>query len=164
MCKFALDKGKSTLVDGQDAHLLREYSWHASPMGRNWYVVASKTANGKKRTLLLHRLITGAPHGVEVDHINGDGLDNRRCNLRLCNHAENLRNSRRSSANRSGFKGVHWHNASGKWRAQIQCLSVRRHLGLFDSISDAVAAYNAAAFEVHGEFARVNNDKEVCHL
>lgn len=104
----------------------------------------------------LHRLVMNAKEGEHVDHINGDKLDCRRENLRLCTHGENSRNRRMSKANASGRKGVHWRRRVGKWRAQIMLNGKHIHLGDFHCREEAAAAYDRAAAELHGEFARTN--------
>lgn len=90
---------------------------------------------------------------LELDHINGIRNDNRIANLREAYHSENCRNGRLRSTNSSGFKGVSWHKASGKWHAQITVDGTTRHLGLHKTAEEAHAAYRKAAAEHHGEFA-----------
>ena len=104
----------------------------------------------------MHRLILNAMKGMDVDHINHDGLDNRRSNLRLCTRSENLRNQRalRSS---TGLKGIHL-DKRGRWTAYIKPNAQKSHkfLGYFDNAIDAAVAYDAAARQHYGEFARTN--------
>lgn len=112
----------------------------------------------------MHRTVMGMLLGDrrQVDHINGDGLDNRRSNLRVGSQAENLANSgprvtkRQRSAPKSGYKGVCWDPVNEKWVAQITVHYKNRKLGRFVSIEDAARAYNAAALEAWGEFAFQN--------
>ncbi|SRR5258708_256205 len=109
----------------------------------------------KKRSLIYaHRKILNAPDGVVVDHINGDTLDNRRSNIRLCSAAENSRNRRMRRRNRSGFKGVV--RRGNRWEVRIQLNSKQYFLGSFSDISDAVRAYDLASVQMHGEFASPN--------
>lgn len=98
--------------------------------------------------------MTGENSQKQIDHINGNRADNRWLNLREADSCQNRQNMKRSSRNTSGFKGVSWHERGQKWMAQIACRGGREHLGLFDTIEAAYAAYCAAAKRLHGEFAR----------
>ena len=102
----------------------------------------------------LHRHISDAPHGVDVDHINGDRLDNRKENLRICSHAQNSRNRKPQPGRKC--KGVSFYNRRGLWRAYIVVDGRQKHLGYWDNKLDAMVAYNAGAVIYHGEFARIN--------
>lgn len=103
----------------------------------------------------MHREIMGLSIGDqrEVDHINGNRLDNRRCNLRLATHEQNMHNARRRKDNSSGFKGVSWKVRDRKWYAAIEISGKRIHLGVFDTAEEAHVAYCGAADRLHGEFA-----------
>lgn len=109
------------------------------------------------RRYCAHRLAWLLTHEVwpenQIDHINGRRDDNRLCNLRLATRSENTRNAKRRSDNTSGFKGVGFHKAQGKWRARIKIDGRRKDLGRFDTPEEAHAAYCKAAAELHGEFA-----------
>ena len=104
----------------------------------------------------MHRAIMGEPKELDVDHRDGDGLNNRRANLRVATVLENQFNARRRKDNASGFKGVSWHRAAGKWYAHISLNRKRFHLGTFDTPEAAHAAYAAASAAFHGEFGRVS--------
>lgn len=151
-----LSQGLWAVIDAADAYAVD---------GRNWYAVkgigdiryaATNTPRGAKTRprQLMHRLILAAPKGAEVDHINGDGLDNRRGNLRLATSSQQKMNTRRRSDNASGFKGVSWHTKRQKWRAVISAGGETRHLGYFNTPGDAAQAYAEASARLHGEFAR----------
>jgi hypothetical protein len=102
----------------------------------------------------MHRaILEGAP---QVDHIDGDGLNNQRSNLRPATQAQNMANSRKYSTNTSGFKGVGWHKAAKKWRADITFDYKTRYLGLFPTAEDAARAYDSAAKSLFGVFACLN--------
>lgn len=152
--------GFIALVDEEDADLVRRYRWHAkrkSDWTQNRYVARSANVGGKTRCVYLHREIIGAQPGQFVDHINGNTLDNRRSNLRLCTQAQNIRNRAADKDNASGFKGIS--RTGGKrspWRADIVADAIREYLGVFATPEEAARAYDAAALRLHGEFARLN--------
>jgi hypothetical protein len=95
--------------------------------------------------------------GLQVDHINGNTLDNRKFNLRICTAAENTKNTKLKSSNTSGYKGVAWHTGTNKWRAYIVLDNRQKHLGLFKTKEEAALSYNEAALKYHKSFARLNN-------
>lgn len=104
------------------------------------------------RTQTLHRLLLDAQPGQSVDHINGNPMDNRRANLRLCSHAENMQNRRIHRNNSTGFKGVWFDARRGTFRAQVSAFGKKHCLGSFTSAQEAAQAYLAKAAELHGEF------------
>jgi len=149
--------GRDVTVDEQDAHFLAEYGWSIRRSGATEYVQKALFENGVYVGYRsLHRVITGCEDGLVVDHKNGNGLDNRRDNLRVCTQAENLRNRKINSNNTSGFKGVRFDPLSHTkpWRARITVSGKRYNLGTFCSANEAHEAYCKAAAEKHGEFAR----------
>lgn len=111
----------------------------------------------KKQRIYAHRLIwclvTGEWPTSEIDHINQDRSDNRWSNLRLATRQQNARNRKRNAKNRSGFKGVSFHNRVGRWRAVIELDSGHKHLGYFDDPKSASIAYRNAAQQHFGQFA-----------
>lgn len=138
--------GRWAVVDEADAGLVKGRPWHLS----GGYAQTHCWIGDKLSCELMHRLIMAPPKGMVVDHINGDRLDNRRENLRVCSNAQNISNrvtiDRR---NKSGVTGVHWHAKAGKWAAEIK----RRHLGLFATIEEAAKVRRAAELAIFGEFA-----------
>jgi hypothetical protein len=154
---IALTQGKVALVDDEDYAWLTEWKWCAHWDGHNWYAIRSRGDPGTRKTISfkMHREILNVPKGMQTDHINGQGLDNRRSNLRICTQAQNVHNRGKLRNNVSGFKGVCWHTG-GFWTAQIYLNNRRHHLGSFDDPIDAAKAYNEAALRLHGEFAKPN--------
>ena len=148
--EIKLSKGKVALVNKEDLLEVSQYNWCVS--GDERYAV-SRT---KGKYVLLHRLILKPNKNQTVDHINGNGLDCRRENLRLCTQQENTRNQRLSAANTSGYKGVSFHKSRGKWRAYVKINGVQKHLGLYSSPREAAKAYNKAALELFKQFAKLN--------
>lgn len=138
------------LVDDCDLALVSQHRWHA---GKDLTV---KAHMGDGSHILIHRLILNAPKGLEVDHINGNRLDNRRSNLRLATSSQNKCNRGARKDNTSGYKGVSWHSQRNKWNARIKAGAKYLHLGLFENIKDAARAYNEASRKFHGEFAYIN--------
>lgn len=147
-----LTKGHEAVIDAADAPLVSGVNWNACEQKHGVYAVRQERRAGKQIAIRMHRLIMQAPDGMQVDHINGDGLDNRRANLRLASHTENNRNTRTPINNTSGFKGVAWHAANRKWRAYIKVENRQKYLGLFATAEAAHAAYCLAADQFHGNF------------
>ncbi|MBW8001156.1 MAG: hypothetical protein FVQ80_03940 [Planctomycetes bacterium] len=104
----------------------------------------------------MHREIKNAPEHLVVDHIDHDGLNNRKENLRLCTYAQNAKNIKSCAKKSSIYKGVYWHKGTKKWAVQITCDGKSHHLGYFDDQTAAAKAYDIAATKLHGEFASLN--------
>jgi len=155
MKKISLTQNKITLVDDKDYDWLSQWKWCAKESGGNkFYAIRRKPIIGTH--IYMHKQIMDALSNVEVDHINGDTLDNRKSNLRICVHKQNIRNQKLSSANSSGYKGVSWSKTNKKWHAYIKVNQKKINLGLFKNIKEAAKAYNNAALKYFGEFARLN--------
>jgi hypothetical protein len=157
--RIELTQGRFAIVDAGDAPALLAYSRQASKSDRmvdsyeTYYARrAERGPDGKPRYVQMHRQIMDAPEGVEVDHRDGDGLNNRRYNLRVCTHAQNGANQRIPKNNRSGFKGVYRQKDCDGWCAKIRST----YLGLYDSAEEAARAYDTAAVRTFGEFASLN--------
>ena len=162
MREIQLTKGYVALVDDEDYESVSTYKWHAAVRTRadgsvRVYAIGKiEKPSGDWVVQLLHRFIKNVPTGLQVDHINGNALDNRHENLRICTNTENSRNRHSQIRGASKFKGVVWDKQHSKWRAQIKVDLKCKYLGLFEIESDAALAYNAAAFLLHGEFASIN--------
>ena len=150
-----LTQGKVAIIDDADLDLVSGYRWQARKDDRRWYAqTVVRRADGSRTTLNMHRLILGlADQKAHTDHVNGNGLDNRRTNLRACSQAENQWNCGTQANNTSGFKGVNCDKSSGKWRARITVEGKRMNLGLYPTPQEAHQAYCKAAIELHGDFA-----------
>ena len=154
--RLRLSKGQTTLIDDEDYPLLTRYKWHLTANG----AVQGSIPTGRRgsKHILMHRMIMNAPPNVQVDHKNGDRLDNRKENLRLCNNAENNRNVglRKKKGRTSPYKGVSWCKNTNKWRAGITLNYRWIHLGRFIDPKEAALAYDNAAMLYFGEFSRTN--------
>jgi hypothetical protein len=150
-----LTQGKEAIIDACDVHLVEGVNWYALKDGNTFYAQRNlKIGPNKQTTIKMHRVIMSAATGIGVDHKDGDGLNNRRVNMRIASHAQNMRNRRKQANNKTGFKGVSLHSASGSWRASIKKNRKQLHLGYFTTPEQAHAAYREAAAKLHGEFAR----------
>lgn len=156
MREIPLTKGLFAVVDDDDFELVSRYRWCAQGVSGPVYAARNDASRPKRTTMFMHRFLLGAPHGFDVDHINGDGLDNRRANIRICSHSENMRNQRLSTRNTSGYKGVTFDRDRGAWAAYIVVSGVLLHLGRFRSAEDAARAYDRSAHLHFGEFVLPN--------
>jgi hypothetical protein len=165
--RIPLTQGKVAIVDDEDYEWLRQWKWHYQRISCG--TGAGYAARNRRKEdpdypglILMHRVIMAAPDCIEVDHINNDGLDNQRHNLRLATHCRNQQNRAKYSITSSRFKGVAWHEETKKWRAYIRIegkpgrKGKMLHLGLFRSEVRAAKAYDNAARDYFGEFASVN--------
>jgi hypothetical protein len=156
-----LTRGLHALVDDADADLVMRYRWQAHRGCTTWYASRYVVVTPEVvRAELMHRLLTGWP---ETDHINGDGLDNRRVNLRAVTRSQNIQNSRKRRGAGSRYKGVYLYARRGHWVAQIYLFDPTRtppkrqvRLGSFASEEAAACAYDDAARRHFGEFAALN--------
>lgn len=148
MKTVSLTQGFVTKVDDEDFEELNKHKWY--------YLNGYAARKENKRTIRMHRQLTDAPTGVQVDHVNCDKLDNRKFNLRFCNPSENGRNRKRNRNNSSGFKGVQWIKSRKKWTARICLNRKERNLGYFNTAEEAAQAYDIAAKLIHGEFCYLN--------
>lgn len=153
-----LTRGLVAIVDDDDGELVAAYTWCAAT-GRTTSYAETKVSHpwGGKTTLRMHRLILGLEFGDRRhgDHINGNGLDNRRSNLRISTPHQNSVNRRGWSGTSSRYKGVSL-LPSGKWRAYISAGGKQLFLGNYATELEAAAAYDEAALDIHGNFARLN--------
>lgn len=153
-------RGTFAVIDEADIPLVAQYPWscYRNPRTTSPYALANRANRNDYNagTIFMHRLIMAAPKGVQVDHINGDGLDNRRANLRLCAERENAFNRRKHQPGSSRFKGVTKRSGYDRWRARIRVRGDLVALGDYATEDAAARAYDEAAVRLHGRFARLN--------
>jgi hypothetical protein len=151
--EITLSNGLKTKVNTEDYNKYKNFSWtfcgSGMPSVKGWY-------KGKKE--YLHRLITNCPKEYVVDHINRDTLDNRKCNLRICTHKDNMRN-RISKTGTSKYKGVNWDKNRKKWAVYIRYNNRTYNLGRYENEKEAGRVYDKKAKEFFGEFAKLNFPK-----
>lgn len=150
--KIPLSKGQFALIDYEDFELVSKYKWYAKKSKNTYYAVCSVD-----KYLKMHRLILGlSDTSVFADHINGNGIDNRRSNLRSATPTQNSMNRSSAKNSSSKYKGVYWDEDRRKWASCMKSNGKTIYIGRFDNESEAALAYNKKATEVQGEFARLN--------
>lgn len=161
MKEIPLTQGKVALVDDADFEELSQYKWFAVNTRKagtgapQWYAARSFRTNAKKILVYMHRCLLNAC-GAQVDHWDGNGLNNQRGNLRVASRLQNNANKKLSVKNISGLKGVSWDRKCGKWKAQATGNGKDHHLGYFNHRVEAGEAYDRKAMELHGNFAMTN--------
>jgi len=157
--EIELTRGKVAIVDDDMFDELNRHKWYAAWIDGHWYAMRIGP-RPKRHKISMARTIMDAQPGELVDHRDNEAtLDNRRSNLRICTASQNAANSKKRANCSSKYKGVYWHKPSGKWLVQIGIHGKRIHLGYFDNEDDAGRAYNRAAIEQWGEFARTSMNK-----
>ena len=154
--QILLTQGKFAIVDDEDFEWLNQWRWCAARAGDRWYAVRLlyQSSPRSKKNLFMHREILGLKRkdGKQTDHVNHNGLDNRRCNIRKCSNTQNQYNQKPRKGCSSKYKGVSWSKVCEKWKVAINHI----HLGYFDNEIEAVKVYDKTAKELFGEFAYTN--------
>jgi hypothetical protein len=153
-------KGMEVVVDDQDYNYLMQRKWHVQCVrdGSLFYACRTVYDAEVKQTVFMHQEVAcrcGLEDG-RYDHVNGNGLDNQRKNLRFASGCQNQQNRGPNRNNCTGFKGVYFESFTGKYRAEITANRKRQRLGRFSTAIEAAKAYNRAASLLHGEFACLN--------
>lgn len=152
MKTIPLTQGKVALVDDADYERVNKYKWYAARNHKTWYAQRRVRNDPKRKTIIMHGYILGWFKGI--DHINGDGLDNRRKNLRRSSHSTNSQN--KQGRGRSKFIGVCWLAKRRRWVARIKVMGVRKYLGHFTEEVDAAIAYDKAVLKERAGYVRTN--------
>ena len=157
MKEIILTQGKVAIVDDEDFEYLNQFKWFVNNINEKLYVRRNiRLFKNKQTTILMHRFIMKADKGMIIDHLDGNPLNNQKNNLRICTHAENMRNSKIPKNNTSGFKGVSFVKKHNRYESSIRINNKKIYIGYYIDPIDAARAYNAAALKYHGEFAHLN--------
>jgi hypothetical protein len=160
--EIQLSQGKTCLIDTYDYDLVKMHRWYYAKLKKSntGYVVASVQNNDKRITLQMHRLIMSVTNDkykcLDIDHINREGTDNRRSNLRICTRSQNQMNKIKNRNNTTGYKGVYFKKDRNKFIASIRFNKKNIHIGYYYTPKAAAAAYDVKAKELFGEFANTN--------
>ncbi len=162
MKEIPLTQGMIAQVDDEDFEWLSQWKWtlQKNKQGHKFFFYATRRTTRRnhvsRKCIIMHRLIMNAPHGLLVDHKDGNGLNNKRSNLRICNNSQNLANGKQINHRKTSmFKGVRWIVRLNKWCARIG-RSGKHYLGLFNTEEQAAKAYDEAAKKQYGEFSCLN--------
>lgn len=153
MKTIPLTKGMVTIIDDEDFDIVSRFKWYAGKCGTYLYAKRDVKINKKKKSIYMHRMLLSTnDRDVKVDHMNGDTLDNRKENLRICSQKENIRNRNSiRKGNKTGLVGI-TKTRQGTWQSKIGFDGKTIQLGIFKSKEDAAKAYDSAAKKYFGEF------------
>ena len=161
MAIIQLNNGGCALVDATDFRRLSRWKWTRDGYG---YALRFYGPRHNQKQIRMHRAILDAPDGIQVDHINGDPLDNRRRNLRLCNNSQNQMNKKIRKDSKTGLKGVTLHKSSGLYMARLKKDKKLMHCSYHKTPEEASRTYNLVALKYHGKFAKLSERyEEVIH-
>lgn len=153
MKKIPLTQGQFALVSDRDYKELSKYKWYARRQRKTYYAKRHyKVVEGRPIHILMHTQIMGTPSGMDIDHRDGNGLNNQRRNLRVTTRSQNMMNKGKPSNNTSGFKGVSLHKQKSKWQAEIVVNGKRIYLGIYSTPEIASKSYIKACKKYHGAF------------
>ena len=148
-----LTQGKIALVDDEEYEELSQHKWYAKRGTKTFYAARDTGSRHNRKRLRMHRVIMGAEDGQYIDHINRNGLDNRKANLRFATVSQNQHNRPHPKNSTSGYKGISWHKIHKRWQAHITVKGQYYWLGSFTSKIEAVEAYDKKARELVGNYA-----------
>ncbi len=142
-------KGNAILIDRSDLEKVRDYRWYEDKDGYAFAVIRS---GGEPKRISMHRMLLDVQRGMDVDHINRNPRDNRKCNLRLCTRSQNNMNSKARKTNKSGYKNICWDKQMNSWKVQIMRDYKVVYEKLFKKLEEAVRARNKALIFFHGAY------------
>ena len=154
---YSASKGEVILVDDEDYNWLNKHKWYNNGVG---YMSTYIKINNQRKRKYIHRLIMNEPDNMNIDHIDGNGLNNQKSNLRIVTVSQNQMNRRKGKKSSSSkFKGVYFHKGDKQWISRIHINGKTKYLGHFKIEKEAAMAYNKAAIELFGEYAHLNEVK-----
>jgi hypothetical protein len=156
MKQIQLSNGGTVLIDDEDFVYISRFHWYSYKHGYTYYALRKKRPGKGSSNVQMHREIMKNPECFEIDHKDGNGLNNQKSNLRICNRSENLQNSRKRKDNTSGYKGVWFQKTIKKYVAQITNNKKIIYIGVFKTAIDAAIAYDFEAKRLFGCFAKTN--------
>jgi len=160
MIEIPLTQGKVAFIDDEDYELVSQYKWCAVKDGNTYYAATNTSRkNPPRKHIKMHRLILGAKKGQLIDHVNFNGLDNRKENIRFATIGEN-NHRQTNSRGKSKYFGVCWNKQNNKWVSRIRYNGERLYLGYFSNEVEAAKAYDSSAKNLFGVFARCNFDEQ----
>jgi hypothetical protein len=152
--------GTVALVDDEDYERLSQYRWRAKGDRDTFYAYTDIYVGGKRKMTSMHSMVIKLGGKPQVDHIDHNGLNNQKSNLRAATHSENQRNRSKEKGNTSGFKGVSFQKSTGQWQASIRIDGTLVYMGCYGTKEEAARAYDLAAKAKHGKFAKLNFPEE----
>ena len=152
--QLANNKGVA-LVDDEDYDKLIKYKWHLRDI-KIMHAGTKVKIDGKWFEKRMHHFLVNVPEGFEVDHIDQNGLNNQKSNLRVATHSQNMMNRNSFKGSSSKYKGVSFDKKCNKWRSEVSLNKKHYYLGMFENESDAAMAYNKRALKLHGEYVNLN--------
>ena len=157
IAEIKLSNGMIAICDVNDYHEIKHFKWYAHRRGNTYYASATRTIHGVRKMIHMHRMIMSPiPEGKEIDHIDGNGLNNTRENLRFVTHQQNCMNTRIHKQKSSKYKGVYWCKGKKKYLVKIWVNKKGIHLGYFHDEKEAAKKYNQVVYELFGNLAYLN--------
>lgn len=160
MKEIKLTQGKVALVDDEDYERLNKLTWCAAKRDGTYYAYTTNLRGKRGSVIAMHRLIMNTPKGLIIDHIDHNGLNNQKSNLRNCTASQNNANRTSKKQGTSKYLGVSFYKPYNKYHVQIRILGKNTHVGYYKNEIDAAIAYNEAATRIHGKYANINYIKE----
>jgi hypothetical protein len=154
--EIQLTQGQVAIVDDDMYDYLNQWKWCVNNCNGKLYAVRSLSIPKKRKIIYMHRFIVKNDSEMHTDHCNGNTLDNRKINLRICTNSQNLMNQKIHKNNKSGYKGIYFNKRTNRFDVYISIDKKQRRVGVYKDVKDAIKNYNEAAIKYYGEFANLN--------